>query len=191
MITVVSGQVSEGQILVMEMLQEGGMDLLTDATQNLFRPSGPDAFDYQPVRRLRQDNGWLFRAQDRALKVEAELLPFLNERYQYKVLFVERDLEDIIKSKLEMLSRLGSRTPVASAKLLAGSIALKNARIKNWLVKQKNIATLFIPYSKLLNFPTEQAFRINDFIGGWLKIPDMIASVEHRLDHKSAAVPYL
>lgn len=178
MITIVSGQSQDGVTMIMKMLQEGGSSLLTNVTQNIYKSSRSEDFDYEPVKRLQHDNGWLFHAEGRVIKVAPELLKYLNPRYQYKVLFVEQDKNEIIKTTLQSLTKAGSRTPSASARLIANSVALKIARIKNRLVKQDNISTLFLSLDRIKKAPSDQAYRINEFIGGWLDIPAMSAVVK-------------
>ncbi len=184
MITIVSGQSQEGVKMTLKMLQEGGSRLLTNVTQNIYKSNRREDFDYEPVKRLQHDNGWLFHADGRVLKVEPDFLKFLNLRYQYKVLFVEQDKNEMIKSTLQSLSKDGSRTPSASARLIANSVALKVARIKNWLVKQENISTLFLSCNKIKEAPSEQAYRINNFIGGWLDITAMSTAIDPQCFHK-------
>jgi len=180
MITIVSGQPRDGVKMIMKMLQEGGSSLLTNVTQNIYKSSRGEDFDYEPVKRLRHDNRWLFQAEGRVIKVAPEWLKYLNPRYQYKVLFVEQDKDEIIKAALQSLTRDGSRAPSASERLIANSAALKIARIKNRLVKQDNISTLFLSHDRIKKAPSDQAYRINEFIGGWLDIAAMSAVVNPR-----------
>lgn len=173
MITVVSGLSDYGQDLLMQMLREGGMELLTNATRKLHLHELSEDFAYAPVRQLRKDNTWLASAQGFALKVDANSLAYLRPDYYYKVIYLDKSLDFLFREKLDFLSRQGSRTPAASARLIVDSIKLQSARIKNWLVQQNNVEQLFISYESLLLFPQEQANRINYFLGGHLHLAEM------------------
>ena len=173
MITVVSGLSDYGQDLLMQMLRDGGMDLLTNATRKLNLQELSEDFSYSHVRQLRKDNTWLASAQGCVLKVDADLLPYLRADYYYKVVYLDKSMDFLFRDKLNFLSSQGSRTPAASARLIVDSIKLKSARTKNWLVQQNNVDQLFISYESLLLFPQEQANRIDYFLGGRLLTAEM------------------
>src|SRR4029450_2106899 len=110
MIVVVSGLPRSGTSLMMQMLQAGGMPLLTDD----LRP--PDAdnpngyWEYEPVKRLHQDNSWIRKAEGKALKAVSGSLHYLPPQPTYKILFMQRPMQEVLASQTVMLERRGQQS---------------------------------------------------------------------------------
>lgn len=102
-IVVVSGLPRTGTSLMMQLLESGGVALLTDGQRvpNAHNPAG--YFEYERVKQLPVDHGWMGEAQGRAIKVVAPLLQFLPVQWTYKVIFMERDLGEVVASQGKML----------------------------------------------------------------------------------------
>ncbi len=116
-ITVVSGLPRSGTSLMMQMLVAGGLPALTDAVRSPDESNPRGYFEFEPVKRLRTDASWLEQARGRAVKIIHLLLRELptDGRFQYRVLFLRRPLEEVIASQSAMLARAGkaSAEPVA------------------------------------------------------------------------------
>ena len=90
---------------MMHMLDTGGIPALTDGHRTADRHNPHGYFEDDRVKRLAQDSSWLDEAQGRAVKVIYRLLPHLPPHLQYRVLFMNRDLnrsqvKAVIKSGL-------------------------------------------------------------------------------------------
>src|SRR6266567_4048665 len=81
MIVVVSGLPRSGTSLMMQMLRAGGMPLLTDDLRpaDVDNPNG--YWEYEPVKRLQQDNSWISKAEGKAVKVVSALLQYLHQQH--------------------------------------------------------------------------------------------------------------
>src|SRR5688572_23499153 len=104
-IVVVSGLPRSGTSMMMNMLEAGGVELLVDG---LRRPDGNNPrgyFEFEPVKELDQygDASWLLQAPGRAVKVISYLLPKLPQSFAYQVIFMNRDLSEILASQRRML----------------------------------------------------------------------------------------
>ena len=179
MVTVVSGFPRSGTSLMMQMLRAGGLPPLTDG----HRP--PDAsnphgyYEDDRAKRLQTDGGWLAEAEGRAVKVIAQLLPSLPGAHAYRVLFMDRDLDEVLRSQSRMLERLGR--PAASPDVLRGVFSKHLADVRRWIAAQPNVTALDVPYAGTVARPLEQAERVAAFLGLDLDAAAMAAAVDPAL----------
>lgn len=116
-IIVVSGLPRSGTSLMMQLLRAGGIPVLTDdvRTADVSNPKG--YFEYEKVKWLAADNTWLSQAHGHAIKVIAQLVPFLPRGLPYRMIFMDRDLDEVLQSQKSMITALGKPVPGESADL--------------------------------------------------------------------------
>ncbi len=180
--TVVSGVPRSGTSLVMQMLGAGGVPLLTDDARVADEDNPRGYFEYAPVKASARDLGWFARAPGRAVKVIHSLLSLLPRETELRIVFVERDLGEVLRSQARMLARAGA--PAAGevdearlAEIFAGQIreALADAG------RRPRVAVLRLEHRDLLERPDVAAARMAAFLGGGLDIQAMIRCVEPAL----------
>jgi tetratricopeptide (TPR) repeat protein len=190
-ITVVSGLPRSGTSMVMQMLAAGGMPVLVDGRR---KPDGSNPLgylEYERVKNLRADNAWLGEAQGCAIKIIAQLLIHLPLQYRYRVLFVDRDLDEIIASQRKMLAadgQLGAR--ISDAQLMHVFQKQVN-RVRRWLADEPRIDVLTVAHHGILTDPETQACRVREFLDGDLDIEKMVAAVDPALyrNRRMSGVP--
>jgi hypothetical protein len=184
-ITVVSGLPRSGTSMLMRMLHLGGYSLCVDGIRaaDIDNPYG--YFEYEPVRSIRYDNRFLSAAEARAIKVISHLLQFLSPHYDYKVIFLERDLVEIIASQRKMLAhRIGQQTILFPEKEFTKEIELYQHHlesVRQWLSRQPNIRTLYLSYAYVVDQPAEAALDLSLFLGGRLSNSQMAKAVDPEL----------
>src|SRR5690349_18862446 len=92
-VTVVTGVPRSGTSLMMQMLEAGGISALTDNQRppDIHNPRG--YFEYDLVKRIAQDASWMEAARGKAVKIIYRLLPHLPPEFEYRVVFMDRDLD--------------------------------------------------------------------------------------------------
>lgn len=181
-VTVVSGLPRAGTSMVMQMLEAGGMDLFTDRERAADENNPKGYYEHAAVKRLKHDKKWLPQAVGKAVKVVAQLLPHLPMNYRYQMLFVERDVLEVVVSQQHMLARNGKRSkddPVSLNLVLRYNDTLK--KIKEWAESQPNVEILYLQHRAVVEAPHAEAARINDFLGGSLAVEAMAGVVDARL----------
>ena len=73
-ITIVSGLPRSGTSMMMSMLQAGGMDLLTDNERKADIDNPRGYFEFERVKKVKEDPSWLKDTGGRAVKMVARLL---------------------------------------------------------------------------------------------------------------------
>ena len=181
-IIVVSGLPRSGTSMTMKMLAEGGLALLTDGVRAADESNPEGYYEFEKVKQLDKavDLSWLNQAQGKAVKIISFLLPNLPDTLDYRVLFMHRDLHEVIASQNRMLVKRGEPAGADDDRMMT----LFNEHVKK--IKQV-IATrpcfdiIDIDHHDVLNQPIQQATRINDFLGGGLDVERMAAAVDQRL----------
>ena len=163
MITVVSGLPRSGTSLMMQMLEAGGLPAVTDGARSADASNPRGYYEDDRVKRLRTDSSWAVEAEGHAVKVIAPLLPYLPRGPEYKVLFMERDLSEVLRSQGRMLERLGR--PAVSPDVLRGPFQQHVERARVWVAAQSGAAALGVPYAAAVARPLEQAERVVAFLG--------------------------
>jgi hypothetical protein len=183
-ITVVSGLPRSGTSLMMQMLQAGGLPALTDDLRAPDENNPRGYLEFDPVKRLRTDQSWLAQAQGRVVKIVHLLLRELpaDGRFTYRVILMQRPIEEILKSQRVMLERQGK--PAASDAILTRAYQDQMAQAEQWLSTQSTFSSMPVPYHDVLANPLAVANRINEFLSGRLDVAAMAKAVDPSLWHQ-------
>ena len=186
-ITVVSGLPRSGTSLMMQMLHKGGMLCLIDGVREADASNPKGYYECEGVKALAKDSSILSDALGRAIKITAPLVPHLPVRvdFQYRVIFIERDLEEVLRSQESMLNRLGKKSLQGSPDSLRRSYLKLLAQVNDRLTSQ-DVPTLTISYQETIASPAETAARLNQFCGGHLDEQRMADAVDASLHREKA-----
>jgi predicted AlkP superfamily phosphohydrolase/phosphomutase/tetratricopeptide (TPR) repeat protein len=180
-ITIVSGLPRSGTSLVMQMLAAGGSPILEDGRREADEHNPRGYLEYERVKNLRHDNSWLGEARGKSLKVITQLLPALAMKYRYRIVYVERDLDEVLQSQRRMLARDGRAAARISDDQLRRTFSAQATRIRRWLSNRANVELLTVNYRQLIEEPRESAETIAVFLGGELNVEAMAAAVDPSL----------
>ena len=177
-ITIVSGLPRSGTSMMMKMLEAGGLPVLTDRIRTADEDNPKGYYEFERVKQIEEDRSWLPDAQGKAVKMIAALLKHLPPDYAYKVVFMRRDIEEVLASQREMLIRRGEPTDRIPDERLADLFAKHVEQIEAWIAGQPNVDVLYVHYSDVLANPLDHARRINRFLGGALDEQAMAGVVD-------------
>ncbi len=105
-IVIVSGLPRSGTSMMMQMLVAGGLQPYTDERREADENNPNGYYEAEDAKQLAQRNLWLGACQGKVVKIVAPLIPYLPQKYRYKVVFMDRDLTEIVGSQNKMLERL-------------------------------------------------------------------------------------
>jgi hypothetical protein len=188
-VIIVSGLPRSGTSLMMQMLDNGGVPVVTDHIRSADTDNPKGYYEFEQVKAIKRDPSWLPATRGKAVKMVSQLLYDLPPNESYRVLFMERDLEEVLLSQEKMLRRLG-RAP-APREQIKPAFALHLERLHAWLAKQSNMALLRVSYNGLLEQPREHAERVRQFLGGAPDVEAMVRTVDPSLyrNRKAAGEP--
>jgi LPS sulfotransferase NodH len=180
-ITIVSGLPRSGTSLMMSMLQAGGMDLLVDGVRTPDEDNPKGYYEFERVKQIDEDQEWLQDAKGKAVKMIAELLRRLPPIHTYKVIFMRREIEEILASQRQMLIRRGEPTDKVRDEDMARMYRRHLGQVEAWIAEQPNVDTLYVSYNDLLSDPIPHVQRINEFLGGALNTDAMTGVIDRSL----------
>jgi tetratricopeptide (TPR) repeat protein len=183
-ITIVSGLPRSGTSMMMQMLQAGGIPVLTDEHRQPDDSNPHGYFEYEKVKSLARANTWLADSKGKALKVIAQLMPFLPSGPYYKIIFMDRDVREVLASQHRMLEHLGRSGTAASDDSLADIFAKQCVRAKKFAHQCLGAQILTIGYCETMKNAGATARQIAGFLErDDLNIEAMAAAVDPRLCH--------
>jgi hypothetical protein len=181
-ITIVSGLPRSGTSMMMKMLEAGGMQILTDNVRLADENNPKGYFEFERVKKLKDgDTAWLEMAQGKALKVISALLEHLPGKFQYKVVFMRRSMDEILASQKQMLEIMGQSNGNVTDEQLAAIYQKHLKHIEGWLAQQTNLEVIYINYNSLLVDPTEYLLRMQSFLVDDLDIEKMRGVIDRNL----------
>ncbi len=180
-VTIVSGLPRSGTSLMMQMLQAGGMQLLTDGRRAPDDHNPRGYLEHEGVKHSRNDLSWLDEAGGKAVKVVHLLLQYLPTDRNYHVLFMLRDLQEVIVSQRVMLKQQGRPAATLTDAALTGVFEKQLSSVRQWLSERTNFRVLYVNYPDVIDHPLDLARQINAFLNGNLLVADMAAAVDPTL----------
>ena len=181
-VTVVSGLPRSGTSMMMKMLEAGGIPPLTDEIRTADKDNPKGYYEYERVKKLDEgDTEWVEEALGKAVKVISALLKYLPQNYTYKVIFMLRNMDEILASQRQMLMRRGEPTDSVSDEELTELFRKHLAQIQDWIDEQPNAEAIYVSYNEVMEDPLEQARTISQFLGDTLEVKHMVQVVDEAL----------
>ena len=182
----VSGLPRSGTSMMMQMLQAGGVELLTDDVRRADPDNERGYFELEAVKRTRQDSSWLDGAVGKAVKVIHLLLPDLPQDRRYRVLLMRRGIEGVLTSQATMLQRSGREGSKLPPERLGKALQRQLNNTRTFLAERSAFEYIEVQYEDVIADPLGQAERINRFLGGQLNAQAMADAVDPALNrHRS------
>lgn len=182
-VVIVSGLPRSGTSLVMQMIAAGGLDEGTDRVRGEDEDNPKGYYELERVKDLDKggDKGWLAEYRGRAVKVISFLLRELPPDLSYRVVFIERDLDEVLRSQKKMLERRGETGGEGGDEKLKEAFDGHLRKVRSLLEGSAWFDTLTVRYHDILENPAAEAARINAFLGGGLDETAMAAAVDPSL----------
>jgi hypothetical protein len=181
-IVIVSGLPRSGTSMMMKMLESAGLAALTDNLRTADESNPKGYYEFARVMRLKAgDFDWLAEAQGKVVKIISALLEYLPNQYQYRIIFMRRNMNEILSSQRQMLIRNGKQDDDVSDGKLAELYENHLKAIEAWLEQQPNMSTIYVSYNEILQDPLPHIDRINQFLGRNLDTKTMLKVVDQNL----------
>ena len=185
-ITVIAGLPRSGTSLAMRMLDAGGIPALTDGERTADESNPNGYFELEAAKKTKVNPGWVSQAQGKAVKVISLLIPDLPTTQRYRVLFMRRNLREVVVSQSVMLGRMGKKGGGLDPAQLIGLDEKQVRAAEAYLASTPAFTSLDVWYSELIANPGPQLKQINDFLGGGLNIEAMAAAIDPTLYRQRA-----
>ena len=181
-ITVVSGLPRSGTSMMMKMLEAGGIPPLQDNIRTADEDNPKGYYEFERVKKLPKDTAWLPEAKNKAVKIIALLLTKLPLKgYRYRVVFMRRDIEEILSSQKQMLIRRGEKTDKISDEEMITTYHKHLSEVLGFLEAHKCFSVFFVNYNDLMRDPEDWIPRIAAFLRKDMDTAAMKAVVDPKL----------
>jgi hypothetical protein len=188
-ITIVSGLPRSGTSMMMKMLESGGLEIMTDAERTADDDNPKGYFEYERVKELEKetDKSYVREGRGKALKVISFLIKDLPDDNDYRVIFMRRDLGEVITSQNKMIENRGSEDSSATTEAMKEAYRNDIVRTRLLCKGRPNFELIEVHYSATVGSPAETANKVNAFLGGSLDEEAMRAAVDGSLYRNRAS----
>jgi len=181
MITIVSGLPRSGTSLMMQMLVAGGMTPLSDGERQADTDNPRGYLEWERIKQLPGDPGCIAEAEGKVVKVISRLLLSLPAGHEYRVIFMQRPLQEVLASQDQMMRRRGTFKEGANPAVMAAAFEKHLREVYAWLDSKPYMKTMRIPYHDVLEDPKSVSDKLAEFVGSSLNVEAMTQQVDASL----------
>jgi hypothetical protein len=182
-IVVASGLPRSGTSMLMKMLEAGGMAILSDGQRDADIDNPKGYFEYERIKDLEKetDKSYVREGRGKAVKVISFLIKELPDENDYRVIFMRRDLDEVLTSQNKMIRRLGTADAAADDEAMKEAYRNDIVRTRLLCKSRPNFEMIEIHYKATIEDPAGTASEVNAFLGGGLDEAAMRAAVDESL----------
>jgi Sulfotransferase domain len=181
MITIVSGLPRSGTSLMMQMLVAGGMHPLSDGQRFADTDNPRGYLEWERIKTLPKDPDCIAEAEGKVVKVISRLLLSLPAGHEYRVIFMQRPLPEVLASQEQMMKRRGTYKDGGNSAVMGAAFEKHLREVYAWMDARPYVKVLRLAYGDVLNQPKEMCHRIVEFLGTPLILEAMCRQVDSSL----------
>ncbi len=157
-IIVVTGLPRSGTSLMMQVLDKGEVPILQDGVRvsDVSNPAG--YYELEAVKGIVNDNSFLDDAEGKVVKIVAPLPIYMKTNLKYRVVFMRRDIEEILQSQEKMLNK--DQTSEREKYRTIYEFHLKKTYK---FLKENEIPYIDVNYNQLMVNPETELAHVKDF----------------------------
>ena len=164
-ITVVTGLPRSGTSLMMQLLTAAGLDPVTDVRRAPDEDNPLGYFEFEKTLTLAKDASWIPEVRGKTIKIVAQLLPLLPVGEFYNIVFMERDLDEVVASQHAMLARSNRAGLKTEDAKLKETFASQLERVRRKLAESSQVRILTVNYNRLITDAKTEVARVAQFVG--------------------------
>jgi hypothetical protein len=166
---------------MMQMLTAGGMTPLTDGERKPNEDNPKGYLEWERIKQLPKDPSLIKEAEGKVVKVISQLLLSLPDGHEYKIVFMQRPLPEVLKSQDEMLKRRGTSNGGGNSSAIEQAFQRHLIDVDKWLAGKGGTSVLRVHYHRVLREPQQVAQELAVFIGSLLAVQAMVEQVDGSL----------
>ncbi|MDP6979390.1 MAG: sulfotransferase family protein [Myxococcota bacterium] len=188
-IVIVSGLPRSGTSMMMNMLHGGGLAVMSDGEREADIDNPKGYFEYERVKDLESetDKSYVREGRGKVLKVISFLIKDLPDDNDYEIIFMRRDLGEVLKSQAKMIDRLGTADTDADDEAMKEAYRNDIVRTRLLCKKRPNMRLLEVHYKSTIEDAQATAQQVNAFLGGRLDETAMKVAVDGSLYRNRAS----
>lgn len=181
MITIVSGLPRSGTSLMMQMLVAGGMTALSDGERCADADNPRGYLEWERIKQLPGEPGCIAEAEGKVVKVISRLLLSLPAGFEYRIVFMQRPLTEVLASQDEMLKRRGTYKDGTNPEPMSAAFEKHLREVYAWMDAKPQVKALRLEYHEVLRDPGIIAGQLAEFLQIELNAKAMTEQVDQSL----------
>jgi hypothetical protein len=178
MITIVSGLPRSGTSLMMQMLDAGGLPVLSDGERKADTDNPKGYLEWERIKQLPKDPTLIAEAEGKVVKVISQLILSLPMDHDYRIVFMQRPLPEVLKSQDEMLRRRGNADAISDNSVFEEAFQRHLIEVNQWLAGKANVQVLRVHYHRILR----ESKAVAEEVAAFLKVPLDVAAMAGQVD---------
>lgn len=163
---------------MMQMLVAGGMSALSDGERRADTDNPRGYLEWERIKQLPTDPACIAEGEGKVVKVISRLLLSLPSGHEYRVIFMQRPLPEVLASQDEMLRRRGTYKEGANPAVIGAAFEKHLREVYAWLESKSYVKNIRVHYHDALSRPKEIARMLAQF----LNIPLDVEAMVHQVD---------
>ena len=181
MITIVSGLPRSGTSLMMQMLLAGGMTALSDGERQADTDNPRGYLEWERIKTLPNDPACIAEGEGKVVKVISKLLLSLPAGHEYRIIFMQRPLAEVLASQERMRVNRGTDKAGPSAAAMTAAFEKHLREVYAWIDARPYVKALRLPYQDVLRQPKEISQRLAEFLEFPLNLEAMTQQIDASL----------
>jgi hypothetical protein len=166
---------------MMQMLVAGGMTPLADGERQADADNPRGYLEWERIKQLTNDPSCIAEGEGKVVKVISRLLLSLPAGHEYRIIFMQRPLPEVLASQDQMLRRRGTYKEGVDPAIISAAFEKHLREVYAWFDGKAYVKSVRIPYHEVLSKPKEVAQQLGEFLGIHLEADAMIQQVDGSL----------
>ena len=175
-ITIVTGIPRSGTSLMMQVLKRAGLDIHSDYNRKEDDNNPQGYFELEAVKGIVKNNSFLREARNKVVKIVAPLPTFIDLSEKYQVVFMIRDLNEVLQSQEKMVQK----NQIEEREKFKNIYLMHIEKTKAFF-ESNSIPFITIDYNNLMNQPTVELTKLIEFLSLPSKLDDLLPSINPAL----------
>jgi hypothetical protein len=172
-VTIVTGLPRSGTSLMMQLLNKSSLEILSDGIRqkDISNPEG--YYELEAVKGIVRDNSFLKDAAGKVVKIVAPLPVYLDKSLDYRIVFMRREIEEVLRSQEKMLNK-----DQASEREKFRTIYEMHLKKTYHFFESNSIPYIDIQYKQLLNESEQELKRLINFLELSTPIEELLSVIK-------------
>jgi hypothetical protein len=166
---------------MMQMLVAGGMTALSDGERQADTDNPRGYLEWERIKQLPNDPSCIAEGEGKVVKVISRLLLSLPAGHDYRIIFMQRPLPEVLASQDQMLKRRGTYRDGANPAAISAAFEKHLRDVYAWMDGKPNVKALRVLYHEVLSQPKDVSEQLAEFLGIPLDAEAMTRQVDASL----------
>jgi hypothetical protein len=157
------------------------MPALADGERQADTDNPRGYLEWERIKTLPNDPGCIGEGEGKVVKVISRLLLSLPAGHEYRIIFMQRPLPEVLASQDQMLRRRGNYKEGVDPAVISAAFENELRKVYAWLEGKAYVKAIRVPYHEVLSKPRQVALQLVEFLEMPLNVEAMTQQVDASL----------